>query len=157
MLSKAEIKKARAKALSLLRKAGIALTPAEIKKIEVADFGLGDLEKFGLEIVTYVNNARYCAKELVLFPGQICPEHRHPPRGVAPGKMETFRCRWGSVKLYGSKNRPVVLKPGQQATVPPDTLHWFQAGRQGAVVSEFSSPSDDASDYFSDPKIRRVP
>ena len=49
----------------------------------------------------------------------------------------------------------VVLMPGDQYTLPPNTLHWFQAGPRGAVVSEFSTSSDDASDIFTDPLINR--
>jgi D-lyxose ketol-isomerase len=50
-----------------------------------------------------------------------------------------------------------VLGPGEQYTIPPDTWHWFQAGRGGAVVSEFSSPSTDENDIFADPRIVRAP
>ena len=38
-----------------------------------------DLERTGLQLVTYVNTERCCAKEMVLFAGQTCPEHRHTP------------------------------------------------------------------------------
>ena len=48
-----------------------------------------------------------------------------------------------------------MLKPGEQYTLPPDTLHWFKGGVEGAVVSEFSTHSDDASDIFTDPNIQR--
>ena len=37
----------------------------------------------------------------------------------------------------------------------PDTLHWFQAGVEGAIVSEFSTRSRDETDVFSDPRIVR--
>ena len=37
----------------------------------------------------------------------------------------------------------------------PDTLHWFQAGPEGAIVSEFSTQSRDELDVFSDPLIVR--
>ena len=50
----------------------------------------------------------------------------------------------------------VVLRPGEQHTIPPDTLHWFQAGDEGAVVSEFSTESRDELDVFTDPRIRRT-
>jgi D-lyxose ketol-isomerase len=36
-------------------------------------------------------------------------------------------------------------------------LHWFQAGAEGAVVSEFSSTSRDEYDVFTDPRIVRIP
>jgi D-lyxose ketol-isomerase len=39
----------------------------------------------------------------------------------------------------------------------PNTLHWFQGGPQGAIVSEFSTRSRDEFDIFTDPDIRRAP
>jgi D-lyxose ketol-isomerase len=155
------------------------LTPEEIANIEVADFGLEDLDHTGLQLVVYINTERCCAKELVLFPRQTCPEHRHPEINGEPGKEETFRCRWGAVYLYVAGEatpeaerhaRPprgreaaytvfneIVLKPGEQYTIMPDTLHWFQAGDDGAVVSEFSTQSRDEFDIFTAPEIQRIP
>ena len=169
----------RDKALEMYEKAHILLTPAEKEGLEVADFGLGEVWKTGLEIVSYVNTERCCAKEMVLFPGQTCPEHRHAPveQHNYPGKEETFRCRHGLVDLYvdgGPAAKPqaqppagsepyytvwheIVLHPGEQYTMHPDTRHWFQAGPQGAVVSEFSTKSLDEYDIFTDPRIRRIP
>jgi len=172
-----QIVHAQARTREMLASAGIALTPEESSRIEIADFGLGRLEEEGLEIITYVNNDRYCAKELVMFPRQTCPEHRHPPVGSDPGKTETFRVRKGVVLLYvegratpGSKARvpaqsastytvfhEIELHAGQQHTIPPNTLHWFQAGDEGAIVSEFSSPSRDEYDIFTNPRIVRIP
>lgn len=174
MLSRAELERARERAAAALAAAGIVLTPEERDAIEVTDFGLSDLERIGLGLVVYVNTERVCAKELVLLPGQTCPEHRHPPFGGTPGKEETFRVRAGLVYLYVEGDpaaapvarppRPehytvwheVVLRPGEQHTVPPDTRHWFQAGPDGAVVSEFSTQSRDDLDVFTDPEIRRA-
>jgi D-lyxose ketol-isomerase len=176
-MKREEVEKARERAREYLDRAGIVLTPEEEVNIEVADLGLGELEITGLELVVYVNTERVCAKELVLFPGQTCPEHRHPPIDGEPGKEETFRCRWGTVYLYVEGEptakptaRPpagrepyytvgheIVLRPGEQYTIPPDTLHWFQAGSEGAVVSEFSTRSRDEYDIFTDPNIRRAP
>ncbi len=146
---------ARERAADRLAEAGIVLTAEEREQIEVADFGLGRLEEIGLEVVVYVNTERVCAKELVLFPGQICPEHRHPPFEGMPGKEETFRCRTGSVHLHVEGHGEIVLRPGDQHTIPPDTLHWFQAGDEGAIVSEFSTQSRDELDVFTDPRIVR--
>jgi D-lyxose ketol-isomerase len=165
------------RAASLLQQAGIVITPAERERFEVADFGLGELEKTGLQIITYVNTQRCCAKEIVMFPHQTCPEHRHPTVGATLGKEETFRCRWGTVYLYvsgepaaapvcrppaGSESyytvwKEVCLNPGDQYTLFPDTLHWFQSGPEGAVVSEFSTRSTDECDFFTDPRIQRLP
>lgn len=146
---------ARARAVAALAEVGIVLTRDEERRLEVADFGLGRLEEIGLQLVVYVNTPRVCAKELVLFPHQTCPEHRHPPFDGTPGKEETFRCRTGTVHLHVEGRGEIVLRPGEQFTIPPDTLHWFQAGGEGAVVSEFSTQSRDELDVFSDPRIVR--
>lgn len=176
MISRTEHAAAVARTLEYLAEARIVLSEQEKKEIETADFGLNALESTGLEVIVYVNTDRYCAKELVMFPRQTCPEHRHPPVAGESGKMETFRCRWGTVYLYvegeptaspackppaGREGaytvwHEVVLRPGDQYTIEPDTLHWFQSGDEGAVVSEFSSVSRDASDIFTDPEIQRL-
>lgn len=176
MLTLEEARSARKRVLGYLQEAGIILTPAEAENIEIADLGLGELDITGVQILVYINTERCCAKELILFPRQTCPEHWHPPVGADPGKEETFRCRWGTVYLYvpgeptpNPKATPpnhrrdfytvwneVVLRPGDQYTIPPNTLHWFQAGDEGAVVSEFSTRSTDENDLFTDPEIRRL-
>ena len=145
----------RERAAAALADAGIVLTPEERDAIELADFGLGDFERTGLAIVVYVNTERVCAKELVMLPRQVCPEHRHPPVDGEPGKEETFRCRTGVVHLHVEGHDEIVLRPGDQFTIPPDTLHWFEAGDEGAIVSEFSTRSRDESDVFTDPRIVR--
>jgi D-lyxose ketol-isomerase len=151
-----EQREAQAYAAEKLREAGVVLTADDVAAIEVADFGLGQLRETGLLVFVYVNTDRYCAKELVLYPGQTCPEHRHPPFNGTPGKEETFRCRSGSVELYVGGER-IALEPGGQHTIPPNTLHWFRAGGEGAVVSEFSSTSRDDLDVFTDARIVRAP
>jgi len=175
MIKRSAVRAHQQRAADILQRAGILIRPDET--IEIAEFGLGEFERSGLALVVYVNTDRYCGKELVLFPRQTCPEHLHPRVGEDPGKMETFRCRWGEVYLYlegpregsisgivpkGSEAHytvfhEIVLKPGQQHTIPPGTKHWFQAGPDGAVVTEFSSTSRDESDIFTDPRIKRIP
>ena len=146
--------------------------------MEVADCGFDDIERIGLQVIVYANTDRYCAKELILLPWQMFPEHRHPPVDESNiGKQETFRCRWGEVYLYvegppaqdprarvpGSYRdhltvwNEIILKPGDQFTLMPDAKHWFQAGPEGAVVSEFSSTSLDETDVFTDPRVKRIP
>ena len=157
----------------------IAFTRDELDKIEYADFGLNNIKQEGLNLIIYINNDRYCAKEMVLLAGQTCPEHKHPHRGQnleIEGKEETFRVRQGQVYLYvtgepnvktiiakipsGNKEwytarHEIILNAGEQFTIAPNTLHWFQAGEDGAIISEFSSSSDDSSDIFTNPKVRR--
>jgi D-lyxose ketol-isomerase len=171
-----EKERIKAKALGYFKEAAIVLSSQEKENMEIADLGLNDFERTGIVLVVYLNNSRYCAKEMVLFPHQTCPEHCHPDHNGMEGKRETFRCRYGKVYLYiegekteNPKTHPpagdekyysvyheIVLLPGDQYTIDKNTRHWFQAGEEGAVISEFSSPSDDASDIFTDPRIKRV-
>lgn len=179
MIGKEAREAAVAYACESFARAGIVVTEAEKKAIEVADFGLGMLDRIGLQLLVYVNTERCCAKEMVLKPFQTCPEHRHVD-GVEngkpyAGKEETFRVRRGTCYLYvdgegdpskiAAKMPPspvtafheIVLREGDQHTLRPNTNHWFQAGPEGAVVSEFSTKSRDESDVFTDARIKRIP
>ena len=174
MLTTKQVKEYRLKAAAMLDAARIAVTDAEKENIEVTDYGLGNLDEIGTQIFVYVNTERVCAKELIMLPYQTCPEHRHPDGADYKGKEETFRCRKGTVYLYVEGEpaekikakipdsvitvfHEVVLTEGMQYTLMPDTLHWFQAGAEGAIVSEFSTKSRDNADVFTDPAILRSP
>ncbi len=176
-ITKSQLETWQQQASAQLDRAGIVLSPTEHTQIEIADFGLGAFEQSGLALVVYINTDRVCAKELIMFPGQTCPEHLHPTINGEAGKEETFRCRVGVVYLYVSGEptpqpvatvpagheadytvfHEIVLHPGQQYTIYPDTWHWFQAGPEGAIVSEFSTRSTDENDLFRSPQIRRLP
>ncbi len=173
MITKNEYKKAVTATLAELRKAKIRITDAEKSRIEVVDFGLGALSEIGLQILTYINTKKVCAKELIMFPYQICPQHRHVTSLGREAKEETFRCRKGTVYLYvegepetNKKGRisallktnvfkEIILRPGDQYTILPGSWHWFQAGGIGAIVSEFSTASSDDTDEFFDQDIIR--
>ena len=176
-MKKSEMQAQQKKVLPYYEKAGIALTDEEKANIEIADFGLNNVDKVGLQLVVYINTDRVCAKEMVLLPYQVCPEHRHVPTNGQDGKEETFRCRYGKVYLY-TDDKPfkdasdihtplpetdvtvfheTVLNPGEQYTIYPGTLHWFTAGEEGAVISEFSTHSTDETDFFTDKRIVRIP
>lgn len=166
------------KVRSCFEKSGLIFTDEELNSIEYADFGLKQIEREGLNLIVYINCPEYCAKEMVLLPEQTCPQHKHPPREGSEGKKETFRIRQGEVYLFVddsslteahydeqviadkrefySIKTGIKLVAGEQYTILPNTLHWFKAGPTGAIVSEFSSNSDDASDIFTDPAIVRV-
>lgn len=161
------------KTVEYFNKAGIVITEKEKETIEVVDFEQDRVDELGLQLLVYVNTQRVCAKEMVLTPGQTCPEHKHIPTNGMQGKEETFRCRYGKVYLYveGEKNtdkikakmpicrvtcfHEIILNPGEQYTIMPETWHWFQAGEEGAVISEFSTTSTDETDIFSDKRLTR--
>jgi len=175
MISQKQYKEAKAKTLEYFDKLNISVTESEKERIEIADFGLSNLYNIGLQILTYINTEKVCAKELVLFPYQTCPEHRHIDSAESEGKEETFRCRYGIVYLYlegeptenikarrfwkrtdeVSVFHEIELRAGEQYTLYPNTKHWFQAGKDGALVSEFSTTSTDETDIFTDKRIQR--
>ncbi len=68
-------------------------------------------------------------------------EETRNPRGKKPAGHEKFL----------TCNHEIRLRPGEQYTLMPDTWHWFQAGKDGAIVSEFSTHSTDETDRFADP------
>ena len=90
-----------------------------------------------------------------MFPGQACPEHRHPPVGGEPGKEETFRVRRGSVRLWvdgdgesssarasNTRSRPTRCTGSRPATRARSS----RSSRPGAATSR---------DVFTDPRIVR--
>ena len=163
--------------IKIYNRSKIFFTDKDFVDMEITDFSLGDFTNIGIGVIIYVNTSKVCAKELALLPFQICPQHIHPNIDGGEGKEETFRCRWGQVYLYveGKLKKPInvkapdcykdkftvfheiILKPGDQYTLKPQTWHWFQAGEEEAVLSEFSTHSFDAGDIFFDKNIKRIP
>jgi len=162
------------KSLQMIEDAGIFLTPEDKEKITAADFGLNDIKKEGVQILTLFETERIAGKILVLLPNQTEPEHWHPTVGDDLGKEEVIRAISGDLRFYipgkdnmaegfileGKDNyytmrNEVILKPGEQLTLPAGSKHWFQAGETGAVMYSFSSKVTDLMDQFSDPNIDR--
>lgn len=175
MITVKEKKEAQQLAARMIREAGLQISDNEIARIEVADFGLGNLAVEGVEVFTIVNTDRLAAKILVLFPNQTEPEHWHPKVGDDPGKQETVRHIWGDLRFYvegpdtlregfivpGKDDvyrlrHEIIMKPGDQLTFEPYEKHWFQAGERGAVLYSFSTTVRDGLDGFTDPDIQRI-
>lgn len=83
----------------------------------------------------------------------LTPEERNAIEVTDFGLSDLERIGLGVVVYVAGEE--IVLHPGDQHTIPPDTLHWFQAGDEGAIVSEFSTQSRDDADVFTDPRIVR--
>jgi len=76
---------AQKRAIEALRPSGLSFTDQELERIEIADFGLSDVNREGAQILTLVQTERLSVKLLILFPQQTEPEHWHPPIGQDPG------------------------------------------------------------------------
>ncbi|MBP7402901.1 MAG: D-lyxose/D-mannose family sugar isomerase [Clostridia bacterium] len=165
-----EFFEARREAAVMIRAAGIYVGGDEEDRITVTDFELGDLRKEGAQILEWLNTKRVCVRLIALFPFQTLPEHHHRRTKSDPGKEETLRVVSGTVlvyvpgedtMVYGSVPRfqeehytvrhEIVLNPGDQYTLAPGTVHWFQAGGDGAVMYTFCSAARDANNIFTNP------
>jgi len=174
MLTRSQVRAAQARAAEMIRSAGVVIAPHEVEAIAVADFGLGNLEQEGAQILTFVSTERVAAKVIILFPGQTLPEHRHPPVGADPGKEESLRVIRGTFycglpgegplggatlpkehEAYYTGRRVVVMGPADQITLAPGVPHWMQAGPEGAVLYSFSSFARDGLDTFTNPEVVR--
>jgi D-lyxose ketol-isomerase len=175
MITRSQYRQARARTEEFLRIARLVLTERDLETLEVADFGLGDLEHFGAQITTLVDTGQIVVKVIVNFPYQTTPEHTHPRLGDHPGKEETIRCQWGLLYLYQPGEPTVsrqahtpsgketiytalsemVLHPGDQVTLAPGTPHWFQGGPEGSVIWSITTKAVDSQDRFTDPDVRR--
>ncbi len=175
MITKEQQKTAQKRAAEMIRQAGIKITEKEANSVGIVDFGLSNLEKEGVQVLTLIQTERISVKVLVLFPNQTEPEHWHPPVGDDPGKEETVRVISGVVYFYipgedtlkegfipeGKEDyytvrEEIVMKPSDQITLAPGEKHWFQARDKGAVMYSFSTIARDALDQFTDPDIVRI-
>ncbi len=175
MITRAEQAEAQRHAAEMIRRAGITITDAEANSIEVVDFGLSNLDREGVQVLTLVQTERISVKVLVLLPNQTEPEHWHPPVGNDPGKEETVRIIAGTVYFYipgedtfikgfivegkddcYTMRKEVVMQPSDQITLASGKKHWFQTRESGAVMYSFSTIARDALDQFTDPKIIRI-
>ena len=160
---------------------GFPLTSEELESIAVADFGLSAPEREGAQILTLFATDRISAKLIVLLPGQVLPEHWHPPVGADPGKEEIVRGFHGTVMYFGDgvadqaggaarDDREVPagkpdqyvcryrtdLNPGSQIIIPPGRKHWLKGGPQGGCIISFSTCVRDILDQFTDQAIVRT-
>jgi len=177
MIEKSKWKKSHNWAWNFIKKTGFPVKDEEINSIEIADLGLNEFDTTGLHALSLFNTEWVGAKLLVLKPNQFFPEHKHPPfkKENYPGKTEVIRGQWGEFYLVipgnitsNPKANPpfhrkkyidvwheIVIKPGNQYIIQPDTWHWFQAGSEGAIVWSISSKLTDAEDKFKDPQVIR--
>lgn len=162
------------RAAAMIRASGIRISDEEERQIVVNDFELGNLAKEGAQLLEWVGTKRVNVRLIVLQPFQTLPEHYHKAAADDPGKEETLRMVSGTLYLYmqGEENmlygfvpegqeqyytvrHEVVLKSEDQLTLEPGTLHWFQAGSEGAVMYSFTSQARDRLNIFTNPRTTK--
>lgn len=143
-MKRSEITRAQERTAEVLKLSGIVLKDNEIRNIEVADFGLNQLEVQDIR-QSAVIQAKWSRSGSVLL--YVEGEAASSLKAIIPAGSEAYYTLFHEIELH----------PGEQYTIEPGIKHWFQAGDQGAVVSEFSSTSRDEYDIFTDPRIERIP
>ena len=157
--------------VDLLRRSGFPITDSEGEAMEISDFGLGNLRSEGFAFIDILRSARLRITLIALLPNQTLPQHVHPPYEGEQGKEETIRVLSGHTKAYikGDATTPdlliptgkgsfytarqeIGLNPGEQHTVPPGIVHWFQGGPEGSVNICFQNRVDEAKNRFWDPQ-----
>ena len=73
------------KAVRLLKQTDLTIRPDEIEAMEITDFGLGEIEIYGGQIVNLVDTDQIAAKLIVMLPSQTLPEHKHLAVGAYVG------------------------------------------------------------------------
>lgn len=82
----------------------------------------------------------------------------HAPSGVNPEKPPArFRKQIERVRETQciTTSREIYMAPGTNVLLPKCTKHAFLGGDKGAVYLEFSTPSMDEADRFTDPRVIR--
>jgi D-lyxose ketol-isomerase len=175
MIKRSVLKQYQAIAAKYLKESGFPLKQKELESIAVADFGMNNVLFEGAQILTLYATERTSCKLIVLLPGQILPEHWHPPVSHDPGKEEIIRGFSGNVLYFeeGTENidaseiphskeacytamSRIDLTPGQQIIIPPGKKHWMKGGPEGGIVLSFSTCVRDALDQFTDPSVKRI-
>ncbi len=152
------------------------LTEDDLSKLEFVDFGLKNIRVEGLQLITLQEAQQFCVRVLIMLPNQTEPEHWHPPFDDTIGKEELLRVVAGQLRVYTQGEETLkegfivsgkehcytarcehILNPAEQIFFAPgkDGKHWFQGGKDGAIVLCLAGKTKDKADYFTDPNIIR--
>ncbi len=174
MITKSEYEKRKKDTYDLIIKSGLVMKWEELENIDIADFGLSNIDVEGAQIVSLFETGRVAARVIVLFPWQTEPEHWHTGYNGYIGKEETLRVISGDLlvfiegsntmnkgkipkgkeKYYNARNE-ILLKPTEKITFNPEEKHWFQAMDKPVVFYTMSTLALDDKDPFSDPNVVR--
>lgn len=111
-------------------------------------YGLEKFERFGLSMVTIINQS-YCKKLLISLPRQQHPAQFHKE------KSETFLLLWGDLELK-LDGQIYNLQVGDVVTIAPGMIHEF-VSKTGAVIEEISSTHFGSDSYYVDERINNNP
>lgn len=143
----------------------------------VADFNLKNFVDVGMAGIFWIINTKhkYTGVEMFLLPGQSIPEHWHVATKDASTKFESCHVRYGSITLFTEgeakpdvadripqyqreivkARKEKVLNPGEIGFAEKEgEKHWFKAGPEGAIMTEYATVHDGDGVRFSDPSIQ---
>lgn len=174
-MNRSEINALVTEAWSAFLRHGWALPPRP--RWDVTDFGLGDVNRYGLVLINLAEEPEYCEKLMYARRGMETPLHHHLR------KKEDIIVRAGALALelwptpesvgkapvsfevsVNGERRPVMagsrltLRSGERITLTPGIVHAFVPTSDGCVIGEVSTANDDLNDnVFQDPNVGRFP
>lgn len=140
---------------------------------DVTDFGLGDVDRYGLILVNLAEEPEYCEKLMYAKRGMTTPAHTHAK------KKEDIIARWGTLRIQVWKGKPgthegefsipvnhesrpvrsgdfVDIPAGHRVTLVPGVYHEFYPLTDECIIGEVSTANDDLNDnFFINPEVGR--
>lgn len=127
----------------LLKVSGVAV-PAQLELEISHHYGIERFAEAGAAMITVVNR-EYCKRLVLIFPGQLHPEHWHTQ------KAETFHVLHGEIELVLDGERRTCRK-NDIVTIHRGARHSFST-QGGAVIEEISSTHAVGDSTYSDAAI----
>ena len=174
-MKRSEINTIYHEAKSCFERGGWALPPKP--RWDITDFGLGELNRFGLVLINLAEEPEYCEKLMYARKGQTTPLHTHRQ------KKEDIICRQGrlalelwadlpestesgtafDVQVNGETHRHksgeiLSIAAGERITLTPGIYHAFWPETEDCIIGEVSTANDDTNDnFFINPDVGRFP
>lgn len=131
------------KAKGMLNEAGVNI--GEEYEIELSHhYGLEDFAETGAVLINLINR-EYCKKIIIMFRGQMHPEHMHKT------KEETFQILYGDL-ILNVNNKTYELKAGDLFLVERFQPHSFTTDN-GVIFEEVSTTSIKGDSFYTDTTI----
>ena len=144
---RSQIENIKSKIIELIKLSKVTL-PKNIKLEISHHYGLNNFNKFGLSMITIVNE-KYCKKLLFLINNQSHPKQYHKK------KHESFFLLYGKIKVE-LNSKSFILNPGDIINIPAQVKHFFKdISENGSVIEELSTTSKKNDSFYVDKKINK--
>ncbi|MDZ4816634.1 MAG: D-lyxose/D-mannose family sugar isomerase [Verrucomicrobiota bacterium] len=143
---------------------------------DVTDFGLQDLNRYGLVLINLAEEIEYCEKLMYARKNMTTPAHCHAKKKediiaragtlivqLWKGKPSNDNTQSFTVNICGKPTQvvsgeKVTLNAGERVTLVPGIYHEFWPETDECIIGEVSTANDDLNDnFFINPDVGRFP